>query len=299
MPISRTIDGSRPRNPRLDALRAYLYGFPLRLAVSRPIARNRPVYLCSYPKTGRTWLRYLLAAYMDDVLGLGRGINLTNMFGVIPNLSLHQQRGIAGFRLRGDERAPLLLATHAAYDSTTFARSADVLLLLRGVHDVVVSSFFHATRQRREAERFRGSLSSFIDDPYKGLPRFVHYHNAWAEQVGRRHAHVATYESLHAEPLAALRAILEFLELPIDEDALERAREHASFDAMQSEELERGIGGQHYDRSDPEALRVRKGRIGGYREYLAEGDIARISAECRRQLTPRALDMFARYGLDI
>ena len=299
MPISRTIDGSRPRSPRLDALRAYLYGFPLRLAVSRPIARNRPVYLCSYPKTGRTWLRYLLAAYMDDVLGLGQGIDLANMFGVIPNLSLHQRRGIAAFRLRGDERAPLLLATHAAYDSTTFTRAADVLLLLRGVHDVIVSSFFHATRQRREPERFRGSLSEFIDDPYKGLPRFVHYHNAWAEQVGRRPVHVATYESLQAEPLVALRAILEFLQLPIEETALERARAHASFDAMQSEERERGIGGQHYDRSDPEALRVRKGRIGGYKEYLAEDEVGRISAECRRHLTPGALDLFAGYGLEI
>lgn len=299
MPVARTIDGSTPRHPRLDALRARVYGVPLRMAVSKPFVRNRPVYFCSYPKTGRTWLRFLLSDYMARVFELDTDVDLSNMFEVLPNLSMHRRRGIRAFAYRDDLRVPLVLATHAPFDAALFARRTDIVLLLRGVHDVIVSSYFHSTRQRRESERFRGSLCDFIDDPYKGVARFARYYNDWAVQVGRAPSLIATYERLHSDQEAALLALLEFLRLPLDNDALTAAREAAAFDAMKSLERREGVDGRRHDPSDPEAMRVRKGRVGGYTEYLDGRDIERISQLCHRTMSAQALDLFERNGLRI
>ena len=80
---------------------------------------------------------------------------------------------------------------------------------------------------------------------------------------------------------------------------MERARARAAFDQMQSLERNRGIKGQQYDRTDPESLRVRKGRVGGYTDYLDEEDISRITEACRAQLTPAARELFELHGLAI
>ncbi len=299
MPVARTIDGATPRNPRLDALRAYLYGFPLRMLVKQPLARNRPVYFCSYPKTGRTWLRFLLSRYLDDVFDLGVDANLTNMFSIIPNLSLHQRRGLANFKLRGDKRAPMLLASHDPFDNSRFAVGTDVLLMVRGAHDVIVSSYFHSTRQRRESERFRGTLSEFIEDPFKGVARFTRYYNGWVEQLANGRSYVTSYERLATDTPSEVTSILEFLELPVDVSAISRAQADASFGAMQSRERDEGITGQKYDRADPESLRMRKGKVGGYRDYLDGREIARIDTLCREQLTPLARRVFDENSLMI
>jgi hypothetical protein len=299
MPVSRTSDGATPRYPRIDGLRAQLYGLPLRMLVRRPLARNRPIYFCSFPKTGRTWLRFLLCRYIDDLFKLGIDPDLASMFAIIPNLSLHQRRGVMVFRLRGDDRVPMVLASHAPFDNARFAVGTDLLLMIRGVHDVVVSSYFHSTRQRREAERFNGSLADFIEDPYKGVARLARYYNGWAEQLPNSRVCVTTYERLQSQPDDEVAAVLEFLGLPVDLDALARARVQASFDSMQSLERTGGIEGQEYDRSDPESLRMRKGQVGGYRVYLDDAEIARINSLCRDQLSPRALHLFADNGLDI
>jgi len=299
MPVGRTFDGSTPRAPRLYAVRDYLHARRLRRAVARAAITNRPVYLCSYPKTGRTWLRFLLSAYIDRAFGCGIGIDLQSMFSVIPNLSTHRRRGIGVFCLRADGRVPLVLASHAGYESGEFDERNDAIFLLRGVHDVIVSSYFHATRQRREGERYRGDLRSFLHDPYKGVARFVRYHNSWAEVLGRTHSHILTYESLRAEPVDTFHALLEFLGLPIDDTLIAEVVRSGEFDTMQALERRTGVDGQRYDRSDPESLRMRRGRVGGHTEYLSSQEIAEIRDACRKQLSPRARALFEDRGLEV
>jgi alcohol sulfotransferase len=299
VPVGHTIDGSRPLAPRLYALRNRIHARWLRHVVARAAVANRPVYLCSYPKTGRTWLRYLLAGYIDRVFGCDIGVDLQTMFGVVPNLSMHRRRGIGAFRLRGDSRVPLVLASHAPREVGGFDERNDAIFLLRGVHDVIVSSFFHASRQRRSGERYRGDLRAFITDPNKGVERFVRYHNTWAEALSRMRHHVVTYEDISRDPRATFRRVLEFLALPIEEDELTEVVRRGEFDAMQALERRTGIDGQRYDRGDPESLRMRRGRIGGHSEYLSADDVSAITEICRARLVPAARALFEEHGLDI
>jgi hypothetical protein len=90
------------------------------------------------------------------------------------------------------------------------------------------------------------------------------------------------YEDLQADPSGQLRGLLRFFGLPeIDEGLLERAIAFSSFENMRRLEA----SGQYRhalrpgDPADPESYKVRRGRIGGYVDYLSSDDIAWLEAE--------------------
>jgi hypothetical protein len=271
----------------------------LRRAVTKAAAGGRAAYLCSYPKTGRTWFRFMLSTYIDLALECGIGVDLTSMFSVLPNLSTHRLRGISKFRLRGDARAPLVLASHLPYEPYLFEVDNDVVFILRDVRDVVVSSYFHATRQRRQAERYHGEIDEFIADPHKGVSRFVRYHNSWANALTRHRALVLTYEGMKSDPVSTLASAARFLDLPIVDTAVATAVKRADFSRMQALEQRSGIEGQQYDPSAPESRRMRRGEVGGYHRYLSADGIAEIARRCREELSPGARRLFEQHGLEI
>src|SRR3546814_18975857 len=80
---------------------------PLRLAAARADA-----FLVSYPKSGRTWLRYLLSCYFAESAKLGFEPDLTSTFRILPNFDRDPVRGIDAFIGRtGEAGLPLLLVS--------------------------------------------------------------------------------------------------------------------------------------------------------------------------------------------
>jgi alcohol sulfotransferase len=67
---------------------------------------------------------------------------------------------------------------------------------------------------------------------------------------------------------------------------------------MRSKERQTGIPGHRYDLNDEESLRMRRGKPGGYADYLSETDIARVIQRCRSELTPMARQLLTDYELD-
>ena len=123
------------------------------------IKPRKPVfYLCSYPKSGRTWLRFLLANYLNLFYQLGLDIDLHSYFSVLPNEGHDSLRGIDTYRFPADARFPLLVSTHKTYTRQKFseAERAHVIFLLRSTPDVLVSWFFHCSRVLKS---YAGTLS--------------------------------------------------------------------------------------------------------------------------------------------
>src|SRR3546814_9338715 len=51
----------------------------------RAVASRCDAFLTSYPKCGRTWLRYLLSHYLAETVGLGFQPDLVSTFRILPN----------------------------------------------------------------------------------------------------------------------------------------------------------------------------------------------------------------------
>ncbi len=276
-------------------MRAFLHRLTLDWELGGRLAGKRPAYLCSYPKSGRTWLRFILAHYLILAYDLAVALDFDTLFAILPNLSSSRRRGVRAYRFASDPRVPLLLASHRDYNRAEFARG-DPVLLVREVHDVLVSSYFHASRQRRERRRFQGDIKAFVRDPRHGVARYLAYHNGWAGALSGCRAFTLSYERLSREPEAASADVLAFLGMEVDWGRVVEAVALAGFERMRQTEIERGIGGLRYDRTDPEALRVRRGKVGGYREYLDAEDTAYIEEACRAGLDPMAWQWLASHA---
>lgn len=251
-------------------------------------------FLISYPKSGRTWLRYLLSCYFAHAGKVDFEPDLRSTFRVLPNFDQDEERGLPAF-VGKREGLPLIAVSHRPFDPRFFG-GRPLIFKVRDPRDVCVSAYFHETRHK---QRFDGDISAFIEDEQRGIPAIIAYHNGWAAQVAKGPSVVVSYEEMSEDTASAVTRILEFLGLDVDQAALASAIEKARFDQMKKNEKKTGIPGHEYDRSDDESLRVRKGKVGGYEEYLSDADVERVLQLCREGLSPEGRRLMAHTGLDL
>jgi Sulfotransferase domain len=253
-------------------------------------------FLVSYPKSGRTWLRYLLSCYFAQVSNLGFEPDLRTTFRVLPNFDRDAERGLPVFVGRSDNvSVPLIAVSHRQFTGQLFA-GRPVIILVRDPRDVCVSAYFHETKHKH---RFSGSIAEFIEDDTYGIPAIVRYHNGWAKGMEGSRSLVISYEEMSSNTDTTVRQILEFLGQPVDDAALTKAIEQARFSKMQKTEKKTGIPGHEYDRSDEDSLRVRKGKVGGFSDTLNEAEAERIIQICRDTMVPEAKALMQRSGISL
>lgn len=257
-----------------------------------PAAARASAFLASYPKSGRTWLRFMLASYLARSLRLGVEVDLHSLFTIVPNFDLSPARGVPAYRFAGRRDVPLVLVTHQPY-SRRYLRQP-VIFMVRDARDLMVSAYFHATRHKH---RFTGELADFMRDPRQGLPAYLAYLNGWAEGLARHRHLLVSYERLSADPAAMLGEVVTFLGLPVDEAAVAAAVERSSFRSMQALERRDGVPEHDYDRSDPESLRARRGKVGGFADYLDPAQAGWIMTATAAGLSPSARSLLVQGGI--
>ena len=255
-------------------------------------ALSADAWLASYPKSGRTWFRFILANYFGIAAGLDVKVDLRSMFGIVPNFDLDPVRGLPAFRFRDRADVPLIVVTHKSY-SRLLMLDRPIIFMVREPRDVLVSAYFHETRHKH---RFDGDMDAFLPHPRLGLPAYVRHLNGWAERLTAHRHLVLSYETLSADPIGSTMAALAFLGCDADPTAAERAIDASRFEAMRADEQRSGIPGHDYDRNDEQSLRMRRGRVGGFADHLQPRQIAYIEDTCARLLRPAARALLASAG---
>lgn len=267
-------------------------GYPL-----ASIHHNKVVhYLCSYLKCGRTWLRFILAQYLNRLYKLGLELDLHTCFSLMPTDDSTDLKGISAYGFQDDRRFPLLLASHAYPRKEQFEQddASRVVFILRSIPDVIVSEYFHRSRFMKGEN---ADLKVFIRNPKGGAVKYCRYLNQWAPVVTNRPALIVTYEQLHENAVQTVAELLRFLAVPVDNELLQQAVQASCFDAMQTLENERGMPDHDDQTDDPEGRRVRKGKVGGSREYLDQDDLEYIRNSCASLLTDTAKALLQRHRL--
>ncbi|HVN40601.1 MAG TPA: sulfotransferase domain-containing protein [Myxococcota bacterium] len=260
--------------------------------------RRADVVVVSYGKAGRTWLRVLLSGFYHRVYG-------------IPARSL---LGFDNFHRR-DARIPRVFFTHDNYigdytghrDSKRDFYDKKVVLLVRSPQDTGVSQYFQWKHRMRPGKKRLNeypehgadvTIADFLMRPASGLPKIVDFMNRWAAEAPRiRELLLVRYEDLRADPEGQLRRIVRFLGGPTDDTAIRAAVAFASVENMRAMEERRafwfsGLRMTQRDRANPDSYKVRRARVGGYRDYFDDEEVARIDALVRSRLSP-----FFGYGL--
>lgn len=241
----------------------------------------------SIPKSGRTWVRTFLCAYFCEKIGQPFTLEPEQYAGV-PHLiythDLFEQRTKADRwdKVRGKYLIPQRERTRLP-----------IVLLARDPRDAFVSLFVQLTRRTQETpdELKKRSAGELLRDPAFGIESMVEIMNSWlAEWSGRADFLLLRYETLHADPAAGFRPLLElFGERPIHAKALAHALEFSDFGRMKKMESAGAFDSKILragDAHDPESFKVRRGRIGGFQDYLSPDDQAYASAALQK-LHPR------------
>jgi hypothetical protein len=162
-------------------------------------------------------------------------------------------------------------------------RDRRVIFMLREPRDTAVSCYFQATKRIAEEARFEGSIAEFIRHPGYGVDKIARFNLHWLQSAGNfRDFSALTYEGLHADTAAELSRVIAFAtRRPADPRRVRAACQAGRFDNMRLAELK--VAGKAEDRrtrlgggaaEDRESLKTRKGKVGGFREYLSADDMA-------------------------
>lgn len=243
----------------------------------------------SVPKSGRTWVRTFLCAYFCE--STGRPFTLRpdqyhdeRIPRVIFSHDLAEQRMKARWwdRVRGKYLVP----------ARELAR-ARLILLVRDPRDAFVSLYMQLVHRTRETpERVKKQTpGELLRDRRYGIMAIIKTMNRWLREFAKRkNFTLLHYESLRSNPGESFRQLLETLgEKDIDPVALQRAISFSDFENMKKLETEGFFDSKilrSHNVSDPEAFKVRRGKVGGYRDYLSTEDQA-FAAEALRHLDPR------------
>lgn len=256
---------------------------------------GKPLIHCvSFPKSGRTWLEVMIARIVSRLTGEEQADVMRR----------HRHGGIRGSA--SADVMPRLMFGHGHMNAVICReerlprdpyRSARVHLLVRDPRDVVVSHFYH---MKYRDQRFDGTLDEFLRYPYQeadpngpvarfGLMPILGYMNAWVrDREILSELFISSYEDLRADPPARLCDICAFCGITVDEDLIQDAVSYGSFEHMlaldKSGDLDPDFPGVPVR---PEARKVRKGQVGGYRQEMTAEQI-----EFADDLIDRHLDPF-------
>ena len=238
--------------------------------------------IISYPKCGRTWLRMQLSKALTESFRLDLTDTVTLEVERFPEFD----GGIPRIEFSHDDNPHWKLTQDVVTDKAAY-RDKTVILLLRDPRDVIVSYYFQYTKRgdKKIANdvNFAGSVDDFAFHKIGGLANIVRFYNVWcAAAKTMPGVMLVRYEDMHSRPLDTLRAIIDHIGLSNIGDAhLQTAVDYCEFDKMRRyEETNKFKNARLYNdqSSDPEALKTRKGVIGGYREYLSDESVRRINA---------------------
>lgn len=261
--------------------------------------KSADVVVISFGKSGRTWLRVMMSRFYQVAFGLDR----EEMLGFD---NLH----------RREPRVPRIFFTHDNFlkdytghsDSKIDYQGKRIVLLVRNPKDVAVSLFFQWKYRMRPykkilnrypAEGTEVSIYDFVMSDRWGLPRVIGFMNLWAEEAPNfDDLLIVRYEDMRADSEGEFRKIMSFIGGPLKNEDIRDAVEYASVENMRKQE-ESNSSRFRRGRMKPgqigvrDSYKVRRAKVGGYRDYFSAEEIETIDTRVASMLTP-----FYRYDIE-
>jgi estrone sulfotransferase len=214
-----------------------------------PPIRIRPddVFIVSYPRSGNTWVRFLLA----NLLAPDEKITFRNIEKYVPSIykSADSLDGRRGRRY---------IKSH----NPCYELYPKIIYVYRDGRDALVSYYYYATGKRV----FSGTFEDFIFSP------FIEQFESWKEHVARARDFaskypdrilILRYEDMLISTLPALTSISAFLGLTCDSQDIAEAVRKSSFEHLQK--VEQKSGGETLGKKFPF---FRTGRSNQWRDHF-------------------------------
>jgi Sulfotransferase domain len=262
-------------------------------------AARTDLLIIGHPKSGNTWLKVMLSRLYQVRHGLPASLIVTSdelarRHSGIPRITAtnghYSYEGAVGEALgAGAPDSPL--------------RHKPILLLARNPLDIAVSWYFQFTRRQsahkqelinhaiaHPIDRRTIGMWDFVRHSDIGLPSLIDYLNRWERNLaGLERGLMLRYEDLRAEPARALRRVTALLGESFRDEEIAEAVSFGSFDnlrALETKGFFRQGGLTLRNPKDPETFKVRRAKVGGYRDYFTPEQVAELEALMAERLSP-------------
>jgi hypothetical protein len=261
-------------------------------------AKRTDLLIIGHPKSGNTWLKVMLSRLYQVRHGLPASVIVTSDELARRNPAIPRISATNGhYSYEGAVGAALAKGGDPAL------RAKPILFLARHPCDIAVSWYFQFTKRQsahkqelinhfidRPIDRHTVEMWQFVRESDIGVPMLIDYLNHWQRAVAELpRAITLRYEDLRAEPAAALRRIGALMGEEFTDQETEEAVSFGSFDNLRQLESQ-GFFSQGgltlRNPADPESFKVRKAKVGGYRDYFTPAQVAELDALVEAGLSP-------------
>lgn len=226
------------------------------------------VFLVSYPKSGNTWTRFLIA----NLVYPERQPDFANINELVPDPEALSKRHL--------ERLPRprILKSHQYFDP----RYRRMICIVRDPRDVVLSEYHFGIKRRVVSDDY--PLEQFVNLFIHG--EVDHPYGSWGENVAswfytRRHDPgflLVRYEALQSQAMEQMERIAGFLHLSPDPQRFSFAIAQSSASRMRELEKQQAHLWSSTRETRPDRPFVRKATAGGWKSELPQACIARIES---------------------
>lgn len=190
------------------------------------------VFLITYPKSGTTWLRFLIANSIKIHYGIRRNVNFFSIQDIIPGIPYKNyapQNTPFGL-----QEIPRIYATHSSFNPY-YKR---IIFQVRDPRDVMVSYYLYL--QNNGSISSDCSISEFIRDKRYGIDAWNRHTRSWLKKSGPKDGMsrivFSKYEDLLEKPTSVVAEITDAIGLSLSQNELKKAVELSSKDNMKKTE---------------------------------------------------------------
>ena len=236
--------------------------------------------IVSFPKSGRTWIRYFLGQYLNIKHNMPMDLEFmpqpywTEERQQLDFPNIHFTHDWFDLNFNNNERP-------CVYFKELFDKKP-IIFLFRNPMDTMVSYYYHKVKRERTENNLDLSIREFMLDDRYGLGRYC----IWMDQmldylIMRPNVLFITYEHMIENMSREMTRMFDFMKIRKDIVSINRASSDSEFNSMQKAEIEAnqhpsaaGIGRlsmREWD-GDPDKLKVRKGKVGSWQDELELDD---------------------------
>jgi hypothetical protein len=214
--------------------------------IARLVREQAPVtFLCSFARSGSTWMCYLLS----DVLLQNSGVETTTDLPVDPNkIILHYYGELIARRDMTVKTPGHMIRTHdlipqlqKLIGGDPAVRKCRYLYLYRTPEDVLVSMFHIHLREKHLRSKFCHDIDLFC---LETIPVWLRHVSSYLDALDEGvQVHLVSYDQLLRRPTAVLSEALRWLGIPHTDASVARADSNMRFSNLQALESKKLGGG--------------------------------------------------------
>jgi hypothetical protein len=226
------------------------------------------IFLVSYPKSGNTWTRFLIA----NLVYPEKNPDFSNINDLLPDPEAMSKRDLER------ARRPRILKSHQYFDP----RYQKVIYIVRDPRDVVLSEYYFDIKRRAIAEDY--PKQEFVSRFVRG--ELNHPYGTWFENAatwfyarrGDPRFLLVKYEALQSQAMEEMVRIAGFLGISAAPQRLALAIEQSSADRMRELEKKQAHLWSSTRETRQDKPFVRSAKAGGWKAELSESSVAEIES---------------------